>query len=138
MSCGAYALFDEAALDRLSLLQMLLWSRGYSDTWAVVVKATSATARIAPRLLLLAPQSRAIYLHLAAEPYLATLLAGQNSSIDLRGMGKERFQRLHRLASRDSAQPLHSLSIGELAAMTWSAEMLTHQRMHEKVRRRGF
>ena len=114
-------------------MQMLLWSRGYSDTQAVVVKATSAAARIAPRLLLLAPQSRAIYLHLAAEPYLATLLAGQNSSIDLRGMGKERFQRLNRLASKESAQQLHSLSLGELAAMTWSAEMLTHQCMHQSA-----
>lgn len=122
-----HALFDEATLNRLSLLLLVLWSRGYPDTRSVVVKATSATARIAPRLLSLAPRTRVIYLHLAAEPYLATLLAGQNSSIDLRGMARERFQRLHRLADIEATQPLHSLSIGELAAMTWSAEMLTHQ-----------
>ncbi len=128
---AGHALFDEAALDRLSQLQLLLWSRGYPDTRAVVLKATSATARIAPRLLMLAPQTRAIYLHLAAEPYLATLLAGQNSPIDLRSMGKERFQRLHRLTRIDAAQPLHAMSLGELAAMTWCTEMLTRQAIRE-------
>lgn len=128
-----HALFDEASLNRLSLLLLVLWSRGYPDTRSVIVKATSATARIAPRLLALAPQTRAIYLHLAAEPYLATLLAGQNSPIDLRGMARERFQRLHRLAGIEAAQPLHSLGIGELAAMTWCAEILTRQRIRESA-----
>lgn len=130
---AAHALFDEASLNRLSLLQLLLWSRGYPDTRSVILKATSATGRIASRLLSLAPLAKAIYLHLAAEPYLATLLAGQNSPIDLRGMARERFQRLHRLAGIEAAQPLYSLGIGELAAMTWCAEMLTRHRVVENA-----
>lgn len=133
-----HALFDEASLNRFSLLALLLWSRGYTDTRSVILKATSATARIAPRLLSLAPQARAIYIHLAAEPYLATLLAGQNSPIDLRGMARERFQRLHRLAGAEAAQSLHLLGVGELAAMTWCAEMLTRQHIRESTPERVF
>ncbi len=57
-----------------------LWSRGYEATRAVVVKATSSAGRLAPRLLGRSPASRAVYLNLAAEPYLATLLGGANSA----------------------------------------------------------
>jgi hypothetical protein len=128
---AAPALPNEAVLDRLLRMQILLWSRGYSDTKAVVVKATSAAARLAPQLLSRAPGAQAIYLYLAAEPYLATLLAGANSPIDLRGMAQERYRRLYRLAARDPDQPLHTLSLGELAAMTWCAEMLTRQSLVE-------
>ncbi len=124
---AAHALFGEDTLDRVARLQLRLWSRGYSDTRAVSVKATSATARLAPRLFALAPEARAIYLHLPAEPYLATLLAGQNSPIDLRGMARERYQRLLHLAAVEAHQPLHAMSLGELAAMTWCAEMLSRE-----------
>ncbi|MEQ1618004.1 MAG: hypothetical protein ABL883_06630 [Terricaulis sp.] len=125
------ALFSEAAVDRMAQMQLLLWSRGYSDTQAVVVKATSAAARVAPRLLSLAPDARAIYLHLSAEPYLATLLAGKDSPIDLRGMAKERYRRLERLVGGAELGPLYALSLGELAAMTWCVELLTRRRICE-------
>jgi hypothetical protein len=101
-----------------------LWSRGYPTTRGVVVKATSATARVAPVLLQSRPDSRAIYLNLRAEPYLATLLAGPNSHVDLRGHGPERMRRL---SSRTAAPlaPLHALTHGELAALSWAAESVT-------------
>ena len=76
------AQFD-AALDTF----MALWSRGYAGNTSVIVKATSSTGRLAPALLQPNVGSRAIYLNLGTEPYLATLLAGQNSPIDLRGHG---------------------------------------------------
>ncbi len=71
-----------------------LWSRGYTATRCVVLKATSAAARVAPVLLRRNAASRAVYLNLRAEPYLATLLAGPNSPVDLRGHGAERMRRL--------------------------------------------
>ena len=71
-----------------------LWRRGYAATRAVVIKATSSAARLAPVLLERSAASRAIYLNLRAEPALATLLAGANSLIDLRGHGAERLKRL--------------------------------------------
>ncbi len=107
------------------LLDMLLalWGRGYESTRAVVVKATSSAGRLAPAILDRAPAARAVYLNLRAEPYLATLLGGANSAIDLRGHGPGRMRRL--LAGRSlAAAPLHALSAGELAALGWLTESL--------------
>ena len=108
-----------------------LWRRGYATTRAVVIKATSSAARLAPVLLARSTASRAIYLNLRAEPALATLLAGANSVIDLRGHGAER---LKRLSARIGAAipPLHTLSPGELAAMSWLAESLTGREALER------
>jgi len=98
-----------------------LWSRGYAGTHSVVLKATSSACRIAPSLLDRRPGARAVYLNLRAEPYLATLLAGKNSGIDLRGHGSVRIRQLQARIVVPLA-PLHSLSLGELAAMSWLAE----------------
>ena len=68
--------------------------------------------------------SRAIYLNFRAEPALATLLAGANSLVDLRGHGPERLKRLSARLGVGIA-PLYTLSPGELAAMSWLAESLT-------------
>jgi len=103
-----------------------LWSRGYTTTRCVVLKATSAAARVAPWLLRRSSASRAVYLNLQAEPYLATLLAGANSPVDLRGHGAERMRRLRtRIAT--AIEPLHALTLGELTAMSWLAESLTRR-----------
>ena len=98
-----------------------LWSRGYVATRSVVVKATSSAGRLAAPILAGAEASRAVYMNLRAEPYLATLLAGQNSPIDLRGHGPGRIRRLQSRIAAPLA-PLHSMSIGELAAMSWLIE----------------
>ncbi|HUH95605.1 MAG TPA: hypothetical protein VL742_21000 [Casimicrobiaceae bacterium] len=109
--------------DFASMLAVLLrlWGRGYDGTSSVVVKATSSVGRIASALLRLDERSRAIYISLPPEPYLAALLAGANSGVDLRGHGPERMRRLQ---SRLSVPlpPLHKLSAGEMAAMSWLAE----------------
>lgn len=121
---AAHALLSEAAADTLLQWCCRLWSRGYADTEAVIVKATSSAGRIAPQLLRARPESRAIFMTLAPEPYLATLLGGQNSHIDLRGQGAERHRRLARLGVSD-LPGLHGMSLGELAALTWLAETLS-------------
>jgi hypothetical protein len=111
-----------------ALLEVLLrlWSRGYDRTRAVVVKATSSAGRIAVPVLAARPASRAVYLNLRAEPYLATLLAGASSPVDLRGHGPGRVRRL--MARRPVAlTPLHALSPGELAALGWLVESLSCQ-----------
>ena len=73
--------------------------------------------------------SKAIYLNLRAEPYLATLLAGQNSPTDLRGHGPGRIRRLQARIGTPLA-PLHAMSLGELAAMSWLTESWSQ---HEAV-----
>ncbi len=115
------ALLSDGEFDRHVAMLMRLWSRGYQPTRSVVIKATSSAGRLAATLLSASEGSRAIYLNLRAEPYLATLLAGQNSPTDLRGHGPERMRRLQSRTKAPLA-PLHSLSIGELTAMSWLAE----------------
>ena len=115
------ALLSTVQFDHLLATLLRLWSRGYPGNSSVVVKATSSVGRIAVPLLDRNEGSRAIYLNLRAEPYLATLLAGQNSPADLRGHGPERMRRLQSRIGAPLPQ-LHALSIGELAAMSWLAE----------------
>jgi hypothetical protein len=113
-----------AQLENLLRWFTILWSRGFSDTKTIVLKATSSAQRLAPSLLQHAPNARAIAMNLKAEPYLATLLAGENSHIDLNGHGPERHRRLARLAAAPPA-PLVAMSLGEIAALTWLVETLT-------------
>ncbi len=121
----------EALLD----MCLRLWSRGYGGTRAVIVKATSSAGRLGDRLLAARPESRAIYLNLAAEPYVATLLGGANSATDLRGHGPGRMRRLLARYPHPVA-PLHSLSGGELAALGWLVESLTERDLLERFPRR--
>jgi hypothetical protein len=81
------------------------------------------------------PSARALFVNVKAEAYLATLLAGENSYIDLRGQGSERHRRLTRLGAPPPA-PLHAMSLGELAALTWLAETLTQDRVLREFGRR--
>ena len=126
------SLLSESQFGRVLDAMVRLWSRGYASTRCVVVKATSVTARLAPQLLQCRSSSRAVYLNLRAEPYLATLLAGQNSPADLRGHAIERMRRL-RSQIATTVGPLHALSPGELVAMSWLAESLTRREILDSL-----
>jgi hypothetical protein len=114
---------DMGAPEQDGRLEMLLrlWERGFAATQCVVLKATSATERLAPKLLTARPAARAIVLNVSAESYLATALAAPNSATDLNAHGPER---MHRLVKMGIAVP-RPLTLGELAAMSWLAEKLT-------------
>jgi hypothetical protein len=118
---GPESLLSEGQFEELLGTLVKLWARGYEVTRAVVIKATSSAGRVAGRVLAAAGRARAIYMSVEAETYLATLLAGQNSPLDLRGHGPGRIRRL---SSRTPVplDPIHALSIGELAAMSWLVE----------------
>jgi hypothetical protein len=117
--------------DRILAMLIRLWARGYPETRSVVLKATSSCGRLAEALLEASKPSRAVYMNLRAEPYLATLLAGENSPTDLRGHGPERMRRLQSHLT-EQLPPLQSLSLGELAAMSWLVESWAQ---HEAVSR---
>jgi hypothetical protein len=112
---------DGAEPDALLEIFLKLWSRGFPSTRAVMLKATSSAARIGLRLMAARPEARAVYLSVAAEPYIATLLAGPYAANDLNGFGPERLSRLNTMLG-DVAQPK---TLGELAAMSWLVERLT-------------
>jgi hypothetical protein len=119
------SLLSPAHFDALLDLLLTMWRRGYGDSRAVVLKATSSAGRLAGPLLTKRDDARAICLNLRPEPYLATLLAGQNSVSDLRGHAAERMRRLIRTLSLERPTPLHALSPGELAALSWLTETAT-------------
>lgn len=119
------SLLSEAQYGEISTMLARLWSRGYPGTRAVVVKATSSAGRVAGPVLAGCHRSRAVYMNLRSEPYLATLLAGQNSPLDLRGHGPERIRRLQSFVA--AAPALSELSMGELAAASWLVESWTQR-----------
>jgi predicted nucleic acid-binding protein len=123
---GPDSLLSDAQFDAALATFMSLWGRGYDGTHSVIVKATSSAGRVARPILSRNASARAVYMNLRAEPYLATLLAGRNSPIDLRGHGPERARRMQSRISQPLA-PLHTLSIGELAALAWLAESWTQR-----------
>jgi len=127
------SLLSESGFAILTDTFLKLWMRGYADTKCAILKATSSAGRIAAPVLARLPAARAIYMNVKAEPYLATLLAGQASPTDLRGHGPERMRRLHALGAAP-VQALHQLSLGELAAMSWLAETWSQ---HEALTRAG-
>ena len=96
-----------------------LWSRGFEATRSVVLKATSIAARIAPDILDLAPDAKAIYLSLPAESYIAANLAATSGPADLKIFERVRHRRLSAKLGR--ALP-EGGSAGELAAIAWMAE----------------
>lgn len=103
-------------------LFLKLWERGFPDIDAVVLKATSSTARIAAALLSLRPRAKAVMMNVGVESYLATMLAGENSAADLNAQGPER---LHRLSVFLGARMPQPRTLGELIAMSWLAERVT-------------
>jgi len=110
---------------RLELF-LALWSRGYPWTDAVLLKATSSTGGLASLWWSRRPSSRAIYLNLARETYLATVLSRSAAIADTRGFAQERMTRLSRLVG-DFGRTSQSMSAGELAAASWLVERLAEE-----------
>lgn len=116
----------DARVPSLIPLFTRLWRQVDGPEEAVILKATSTAARAAPALLQAVPESRALYMNVGAESYLATLLAGANSMTDLQGHAAERAKRLARhLGSPEAVGAADSP--GELAASAWLAETLTQR-----------
>ncbi len=117
----ASSLFAAEEFARMLDSFLRLWARGFRPGQAVVLKATSSTGRLAPLLLSTRPRAKAVYLNLAPETYLLTLLAGASVRLDLRGHAPERIKRLQSLLG-EAPLLLSAASLGELAAMSWLAE----------------
>jgi hypothetical protein len=108
-------------VDRRTETLLRLWERGFARTEKIVVKATSATERLAPRLLAMRSHAKAVMLNVTAETFLCTILAASNSAVDLNALGPER---LYRLGTFGVVVP-RPTTLGELAAMSWLAERMT-------------
>ena len=119
--------FDMGQPDMEARLEMFLrlWERGFSGNEAVVLKATSSTERLGPKLLTMRPKAKVVALNVSADSYLATIFAAPNSAVDLNNHGPERLHRLNKMGV-PAPRPT---TLGELAAMSWLAEKLTQVEM---------
>jgi len=101
---------------RLALFESV-WARGAGR---VTVKATS----IATHLIgCVESGTPLVFLYQQPETHLAVLLAGANAWQDLRGFAQHRYRRLAMKAP--DLPPLAAMTAGELAALSWLAEVST-------------
>lgn len=113
---GRSFLGDQARLERLQVLSRM-WSRGAGHT---VIKATSICTGLMSRVHSVEPGTRSVFIYNRPETHIATLLAGQNALVDLKGFAQLRLQRLQQTSGLDIR--LNKLTIGQLAALSWLSE----------------
>ena len=111
-----------AERDRRLAVFAALYSRTWLPSQRALIKATSGVSEIAGTLLGLAPASRAIMMTVRPETYLATILGGPNSRVELKLAAPGRLARLARRLG-EAEWRADPLSEGELAAMSWACEM---------------
>ena len=112
---------DDELDRRLATLRALL-SRTFRPDQRAMVKATSFTSELAPRLV--AANARALLMFASPRSYLENILAGEESRREIHLLAGAR---LHRLARRQGEPRwrLWELGEGERAALGWACEMLS-------------
>ncbi len=93
-----------------------LMSRSFAEGQLTCVKATSFVSEIAQDLV--PAGERALFMYAAPRNYVASILAGENSLIELRQLAPPRAQRLSRRVSTWTAH-----NDAGLAAIAWACEM---------------
>jgi hypothetical protein len=117
---GSATAWEEGeAPNRLDTLTALL-SRTFRPDQRALVKATSFTSEIAPRLV--PAGSRALLLHASARRYVENILAGDASRQELHHLAESRTARLARRLGRMTWN-LPAMTEGERAALAWASEM---------------
>ena len=100
-----------------------LWARVYRPGQKTLLKATSFVGEIAPLLMRRSPSARAILLFASPITYMETLFAGAASRGELKVLAAMRLARLNnRLGG--PVWRLDRLTEGEVAAMSWTCEIL--------------
>lgn len=94
-----------------------LMSRTFAKDELACVKATSFVSEIARELV--PPGERALFMYATPRNYVASILAGENSLVELRQLAPSRAQRLSRRVSAIWA----AHNDAELAAIAWACEM---------------
>ncbi|HEY5776217.1 MAG TPA: hypothetical protein VIS57_09040 [Xanthomonadales bacterium] len=113
---GRSFLGQQAQLERLGVLAKM-WRRGAAHS---VIKATSICTDLLAPIHATEPASQSIFIFNRLETHVATLLAGQNAMVDLKGFAQLRLQRVQQKTGLDIQ--LSQLSTGQLAALSWLSE----------------
>ena len=113
---GRSFLSRQSQQERLQVLSKM-WGRGAAHT---VIKATSICTDLLPLIHSAEPGTKSVFVYNRAETHIATLLAGENASVDLKGFAQVRLQRLQQKTELDIR--LSELTLGHLAALGWLSE----------------
>lgn len=114
---------DRALFQRRLGVFLKLWARTWRPRQASLVKATSFAGEIAPAILEASPRAKAILMFVAPRVYLATILGGPNSRLELKAATPMRLARLHRRLGR-AVWRVEDLGEGEMAAAGWACEIM--------------
>lgn len=123
---GRSFLTRKSQLERLRILSKM-WSRGAVHT---VIKATSICTDLLPYIHSVESGTKSIFIYNRAETHIATLLAGENALVDLKGFAQLRLQRLQQKIDLDIQ--LNQLAPGQLAALSWLSETTSVAQSLEK------
>lgn len=96
-----------------------LMGRTFVESDLAIVKATSFVSEIAPHLI--GADARALFLYAAPRNYVASILAGPNSTLELKALEEPRRQRLVRRGINLGSLPTDA----HRAAAAWMTEMLS-------------
>lgn len=113
---------SEADVDARLAVLLPLWSRTFCSDQLSVVKATSFCCDLAWPILQRPSRPRAVFIFTRPEVYLATLFAGENNHLDIRGAAELRARRLNRRLGGPVVD-LASMSYAQTAAVSWACEM---------------
>ena len=114
---------SETELYEMFDLMRVLWGRTPGADQRAIVKATSFCSSVAPVWLKRYPTDKALLLAMAPEKYIATMLGAPAYLLDIKGSARTRMLSL--MESTGSRTPaLHSMSPGQLAAMSYFASLL--------------
>lgn len=97
-----------------------LLGRTFQTGQRALVKATSDCCILLPRAMRAHPDSRAIWMHVDLETFLAGMLRNEVRRQETRGFAQTRLWDLHDLLG-DQSLRLHELDIGEITAVSWLA-----------------
>lgn len=111
----------QAIHSRLDVL-LPLWSRTFRSNQRSCIKATSFVSELAGEILTRPSGSKAIFMFVLADTYLATILGAENSPVEAAALADSRLGRLHRRLDRERWR-VTDLSEGEMTAMSWACEM---------------
>lgn len=125
----ALAMTNPAAFAEMFEGVYALLGRRFAENETVIVKATSICNALAPRLLAMHPENRAVALTVSLRAHLANLL-GKKQATDVTAFAPHRLKGLQRRVPGFSLA-LETLSLGELVAFSWLAEVEALSRVRE-------
>lgn len=114
------ALLARPQYERLEHAIFLMIGRTFSKSQRALVKATSDCCILIARALRANEDSRAIWLHVDLETFLAGMLRNDARREETRGFAQTRLWDLHELLGDQSIR-LHDLDIGRITAVSWLA-----------------